>query len=68
MKEEGRRQEKSPSHAEKGLHPMPGGKNSECFPLGFITSYFFGYVYFLLKDNCFTEFCCFLSNLNVNQP
>ena len=23
---------------------------------------------FLLKDNCFTEFCCFLSNLNVNQP
>ena len=24
--------------------------------------------YFLLKDNCFTEFCCFLSNLNMNQP
>ena len=23
---------------------------------------------FLLKDNCFTEFCCFLSNLNMNQP
>ena len=22
---------------------------------------------FLLKDNCFTEFCCFLSNLNMNQ-
>ena len=22
----------------------------------------------LLKDNCFTEFCCFLSNLNMNQP
>ena len=21
---------------------------------------------FLLKDNCFTEFCCFLSNLNMN--
>ena len=25
-------------------------------------------IYFLLKDNCFTEFCCFLSNLNMNQP
>ena len=24
-------------------------------------------VYFLLKDNCFIEFCCFLSNLNMNQ-
>ena len=23
---------------------------------------------FLLKDNCFIEFCCFLSNLNMNQP
>ena len=23
---------------------------------------------FLLKANCFTEFCCFLSNLNINQP
>ena len=26
------------------------------------------FFYFLLKDNCFTEFCCFLSNLNMNQP
>ena len=25
-------------------------------------------IYFLLKDNCFTEFCCFLSCLNMNQP
>ena len=23
---------------------------------------------FLLEANCFTEFCCFLSNLNTNQP
>ena len=23
--------------------------------------------FFLLKDKCFTEFCCFLSNLNMNQ-
>ena len=22
----------------------------------------------LLKDNCFIEFCCFLSDLNMNQP
>ena len=21
-----------------------------------------------MKDNCFTEFCCLLSNLNMNQP
>ena len=25
-------------------------------------------IFFKLKDNCFTEFCCFLSNLNMNQP
>ena len=24
--------------------------------------------FFFLKDNCFTEFCCFLSNINMNQP
>ena len=30
--------------------------------------FFFKLINFLLKDNCFTEFCCFLSNLNVNQP
>ena len=29
---------------------------------------FFKLIYFFLKDNCFTEFCCFLSNLNMNQP
>ena len=28
------------------------------------TSFFF----FLLKDNCFKEFCCFLSNPNMKQP
>ena len=27
---------------------------------------FFFLIYFLLKDNCFTEFCYFLSNLNMN--
>ena len=25
-------------------------------------------LFLLLKDNSFTEFCCFLSNLNMNQP
>ena len=29
-------------------------------------NYFFN-VFFLLKDNCFTKFCCFLSNLNMNK-
>ena len=28
------------------------------------TSFFKKLIYFLLKDNCFTEFCCFLSNLS----
>ena len=32
----------------------------------FMVSFF--QTYFLLKDNCFIEFCCFLSNLNMNQP
>ena len=25
------------------------------------------FIYFLLTNNCFTEFCCFLSNLNMNR-
>ena len=24
--------------------------------------------FFFLKDNCFIKFCCFLQNLNINQP
>ena len=31
------------------------------------TKPFFKFI-FLLKDNCFIEFCCFLSNLSMNQP
>ena len=27
----------------------------------------FCFFFFLLKNNCFTEFCFFLSNLSVNQ-
>ena len=30
--------------------------------------YFKKLIYFLLKENCFTKFCCFLSNLSMNQP
>ena len=30
-------------------------------------TFFFINLFFLLKDNCFTEFCCFLSNLKMNQ-
>ena len=33
-----------------------------------IKGIFLKLIYFLLKDNCFTEFCHFLSNLNMNQP
>ena len=29
---------------------------------------FYKLIYFLLKDNCFTEFYSFLSNLKMNQP
>ena len=29
---------------------------------------FFFLFIFKLKDNCFTEFFCFLSNINMNQP
>ena len=33
------------------------------------TYYYFKIIYFYWRiDNCFTEFCCFLSNLNMNQP
>ena len=28
----------------------------------------FIFIYFLLKDNCFIELCCFLSNLNLISP
>ena len=29
---------------------------------------FFATLFFKSKDNCFTEFCGFLSNINKNQP
>ena len=33
-----------------------------------VTLAFFFFNIFLLRDTCFTEFYCFLSNLNMNQP
>ena len=30
--------------------------------------FFSVFFFFFLKDNWFTEFCCFLSNLSMNQP
>ena len=48
-----------------------GGNESGAFVLSqFLSILFvlFLLTYFLLKDNCFIEFCCFLSNLNMNQP
>ena len=35
-----------------------------CYSCSFLNKW----IYFLLKGNCFTEFCYFLSNLNMNQP
>ena len=34
----------------------------------FLLLFFFFFQLIFLRDNCFTEFCCFLSNLNMNQP
>ena len=34
----------------------------------FFCMYFKILFIFKLKDNCFTEFCWFLPNINVNQP
>ena len=40
------------------------GPESMCQCMGFL--FFFSFL--LFKDNWFTEFCCSLSNLNMNQP
>ena len=74
----GKRRSRLPCHPQEGC-PNPGIKSpspvspalqadslpAEC---RFFSIHFFKLIYFLLKDNCFTEFCCFLSNLNMNQP
>ena len=39
-----------------------------CLFVCFLIFVFLKLIYILLKDNCFTEFCCFLWNLNMNQP
>ena len=57
-----------------GIEPMSPALASRLFipgppekTLKFILYFFFFLIYFLLKDNCFAEFCCFLSNLKMNQ-
>ena len=43
-------------------------EEKQCLKLNYIIFFFLKFIYFLLKDNCFTEFCCFLTNLDMNQP
>ena len=33
-----------------------------------VSAFFLKLIYFLSNNNSFTEFCCFLSNLSMNQP
>ena len=33
-----------------------------------LTVFFFILIVFFIEGFCLTEFCCFLSNLNMNQP
>ena len=47
----------------QSLNPEP--KILFFFFLRFFLFLFLICFFFLLKDNCFTEFCCFLSNLNI---
>ena len=47
-------------------HPLP--EITILLSLVFNIPLLFFLFIFLLKDNCFTEFCCFLSNLSMNQP
>ena len=45
---------------------FPMGK--QCSRCIYFLDEFIYLLIFLSKDNCFTEVCCFLSNLNMNQP
>ena len=51
-----------------GRYPGEDNGNPLQYSFFFLFINFLKFIYFLLKDNCFTEFCCFLSNLNMNQP
>ena len=51
-----------------GTMLSPAYISHTCISFILHSSSFFKQFIFLLKDNCFTEFCCFLSNLNMNQP
>ena len=43
-------------------------KNYYIISFSYYTSNIFKIYLFLLKDNCFTEFRCFLSNFSMNKP
>ena len=60
----GRQEKKKKKQFEKTEHQNQGQMWWDHCNNQTIISFFF----FLLKDNSFTEFCCFLSNLNMNQP
>ena len=55
---------------ESSLTPQFKNINSSTisFLFFFLIYLFFEFIYSFLKNNCFTEFFCFLSNLNMNQP
>ena len=36
--------------------------------VGFFYFFLKKFINFLVKDNCFTELCWFLPNINMNQP
>ena len=57
----------SPKESYKSQKKISKG-NVEAKILHVCVFFFTKFIYFLMKDNCFTEFCCFLSNLNMNQP
>ena len=47
-------------------YAAPGGLIGKAFPL-IPTGSLFATLFIFLKGNYFTEFCCFLSNINKNQ-
>ena len=59
---------------DQGSNPCPLRWQADFHPLDYqgspCLSIFFSFKEFivLLKDNCITEFCCFLSDINMNQP
>ena len=53
------------SHGQRSPEDCRGRKESDTTEPACLLFLIF---FFFLKDNCFTELCCFLPNLNMNQP